>query len=172
METLLSWGKFLSYNMSLIFVFKSVFRSLLAGLLASYLSPRSIRVHLIISEEIWMFSGQHFLSQAQCFFCCRTAGWKCVVLHLFPFFSLLLFTFCPLELPQCLPDELLTLIMCRKMAEGLLHISSFSLILKLVLLLCLNPYCACVMRGCTRSELAVRLWSCKRSESSLSLPRK
>lgn len=66
----------------------------------------------------------------------------------------------------------LALAVCRTTAEELLHISSFSLILKLVLLLYLNPYCACVVAGCTRSELAVRAGSYKHSESSLSLPRK
>ena len=80
--------------------------------------------------------------------------------------------FASLELPQCLPDELLTLIICRKAAEELLHILSFTLILKLILLLYLKPYCVCVVVGCTRSELTLRRWSCKCSESSLSLPRK
>lgn len=146
METVLSGEKLLSYSMSLICILKSVFRSLLAGLLANYHSPNSIRVHLI-SEEIGMCSGQRFSFWSSVLSCCRTAGWKRVVLDLFPFFSLLLFIFWPLELPQGLPDELLTLISCRKTAEELLHISSFSLILKWVLLLYLKPIpCVCCGR--------------------------
>lgn len=119
-----------------------------------------------------MFSGWHFSFPSLVLFLLQDCWVEvCGVIILVAFFSPLLFTFCPLRLPQCLPDELLTRI-CRMTAEELLHISSFSLILKLVLLLYLNPYCTYVVISCTRSELAVRLWSCKCSKSSVSLPRK
>lgn len=168
METVLSWRKFSSLNMRLIFILKFVFTLLLAGLLASYLSADSIRVHLnILWRDLSICWTAFFFSKLSAFSVVglqvESVWWATYL-----FFSLLLLTFYPLELISVFA-KLLTLTICRKTAEKLLHISSFSPILKLVLLLYLNPYCVWVVVGCSRSELALRLWS---HERSLSLLRK
>lgn len=100
-----------------------------------------------------MLVGQHFSFPSSVLFLWKDYNLKVCSGPLPPFTLELILVFA----------KLLTFTLCRKTAEKLLHISSFSLVLKLVLLLYHNPYCVCVVVDCSRSELPLRLWTYERS---------